>query len=131
MEKKFGGVKFYEGSKILRPKDVLQIMKINPEAYAEFKKAKSSYDVAQGFWFVGGFLIGWPIGTALGGGKPQWGLAAGGAAVLLLSIPINNGFKKHAQSALSIYHNQSGSASMRPKIKLNIMGTGVRMVIKF
>lgn len=25
--------------------------------------------------YAGGFMIGWPIGTAIGGGKPAWALA--------------------------------------------------------
>jgi hypothetical protein len=131
MEKTFGGVKFFEGSRIRKPREVLQIMEVNPEAYVEFKKAKSSYDAAQVFGFVGGFMIGWPIGTAIGGGEPQWGLAAGGAAVLLLSVPISNGFKRHASKAISIYNSQSGTANMRPQFHLNIMGAGARMVVRF
>jgi hypothetical protein len=47
-------------------------MQYNQEAYNEFKKAKSSYDAVQVVGFVGGFLIEWPVGTALRGGDPQW-----------------------------------------------------------
>ncbi|MCB0697311.1 MAG: hypothetical protein KDC07_08100 [Chitinophagaceae bacterium] len=37
---------------------------------------------------VGGGLIGWPCGTYLGGGDPEWGLAIAGAGVLAVAIPL-------------------------------------------
>lgn len=131
MEKTFWGVKFSEYGRSLKPKEVLQIMEVNPEAFAEFKKAKSNYDAAQVFGFIGGFMIGWPIGTAISGGDPQWGIAAGGAAVLLLTIPLNNGFTKHGRNAIAIYNDSGNSASIRPTIHLQVQGTGARVVIKF
>src|SRR6187399_281905 len=83
MKKSFWGVKFHQDGKPLKPKEVLRIMEANPEAHAEFKKAKSNYDAAQVFGAIGGFMVCWPIGTAIGGGDPQWGLAAGGAGFIL------------------------------------------------
>ena len=35
----------------------------------------------------GGFLIGWPLGTALAGGDPNWTLAAIGAGCVAIAIP--------------------------------------------
>ena len=78
-------------------------MQYNQEAYNEFKKAKSSYDAVQVVGFVGGFLIEWPVGTALRGGDPQWGLAGVGAGLILISIPLSSGFSTHAIKAVEIY----------------------------
>lgn len=57
------------------------------------------------FSYAGGFMIGWPIGTAIGGGDPNWGIAAAGVGCVLLSIPLANGYKKNAKEAVSIYNN--------------------------
>lgn len=37
---------------------------------------------------IGGGLIGWPLGTAIGGGDPEWILAGIGAGVLAVAIPL-------------------------------------------
>ena len=63
IQKAFGGIKLMQNGQVLRPKMVLDIMKTNPEAVAEFKKAKSNFDAGQGLGFVGGALIGWPLGN--------------------------------------------------------------------
>lgn len=132
MKESFWGVKFYNDNTLIRPKEVLNLMKADEEAYATFKKAKSNYDAAQVFGAIGGFMIGWPLGTAIGGGDPQWGLAAGGVGVLLLSIPLNNAFLKHSRDALRIYNKDLGSASARPtSVEVLPYGTGAKLVIRF
>jgi hypothetical protein len=132
IEKAFLGVKFYEGTRLLKPNEVLNIMKVDEEAFAEFKKAKSNYDAAQVFGFIGGFMIGWPLGTALAGGDPQWGLAAGGAGVLLLSIPFNSAFVKHSKRAIEIYNRAPGSAGAWPAaVDILPYGPGVKLILRF
>jgi|JI7StandDraft_1071085.scaffolds.fasta_scaffold01639_8 hypothetical protein len=130
MEKSFWGTKLYNDNQQLRPREVLELMKPDSAAYAEFKKAKSNNDAAQVLGFIGGALIGWPIGTAIGGGDPEWGLAAGGAALILLAIPLGNGFNKHAAKAIEIYNGNKGSAR---NVSLGIVpyGTGVKLVLRF
>jgi hypothetical protein len=122
--------KFYDGTKELRPAEVLELMKPNAEAYKEFKKARGNNGFAQVLGFAGGALIGWPIGTALGGGDPQWGLAAGGAGLILLAIPLTISYKKHAEKAIDLYNKGEGSAR---GVSLDIIpcGTGIKMVLKF
>src|SRR5688572_33467694 len=70
MKKTFGGVKFYQDGQLLKAQQVLKIMEPHEEAFSEFKKAKSNYDAANVFGFIGGFMIGWPLGTAVAGGDP-------------------------------------------------------------
>ena len=124
--------RIYQDGRLLKPKEVLNIMQSSPEAFNEFKKAKSNYDAANVFGFIGGFMVGWPLGTALGGGDPQWGIAAGGAAALLLSIPMTVGYKKHARNAIDNYNRgDQPSASLRTSVQMNFTGTGVRFVVEF
>lgn len=40
------------------------------------------------FAFIGGGLIGWPIGTLIGGGEPEWILAGIGAGCIAIGIPL-------------------------------------------
>ncbi|MFA6925167.1 MAG: hypothetical protein WC223_13060 [Bacteroidales bacterium] len=113
--KKLGTV-FKQKGKVLKPKDLLDIMELNYMATKEMKIAKNNYDVASVFGFAGGFLIGWPVGTMLGGGEPMWALAAIGGGLVAISIPFSISYSKHAKSAVKIYNSglrQTGSKDMK------------------
>ncbi|MGE0587763.1 MAG: hypothetical protein AB7O48_04260 [Cyclobacteriaceae bacterium] len=130
MIKTFGGVRFERDSITYSPSQVLDILSENETAYLEFKRAKTNYSFAGVLGFAGGFMIGFPLGTALFGGDPEWGLAAGGVALVLASIPLNNAFKSHAQNALDIYNSGQPSAK-KPKLRFYFTGTGGSLVLKF
>jgi len=130
MVKTFGGVRFESDTLTYSAKQVLELMRDNQPAYIEFKRAKSNYDGAGVMGFVGGLLIGFPLGTAIVGGEPEWGLAAGGAGLLLLSIPLNSAFKRHAQSAIDTYNAQLTS-SRKIKPTFYFTGTGGKLILRF
>ncbi len=127
--KTFGGYRFERDSVSISPKMVLETMKDNQLAYMEFKKAKTNLDVASVLGFTGGLLIGFPLGTAIVGGEPEWGLAAGGLGLILISIPFNNAFKQHALSALDNYNADLNAR--RVKVNFYLAGAGGRLIIKF
>lgn len=103
-------------------------MKEEPLAYEEFKQAKVNYNVAGVLGFTGGVLIGIPIGTAIAGGDPEWGLAAGGAVLILGSIHFNRVFKGRAFNALELY-NKKYSSRLKPTF--HFYGTQARLMIRF
>lgn len=129
----FGGARF-EYTKdtttfSVSPKQVSQILYDDPTAYEEFKRARSNYAAAGVLGFIGGGLIGFPIGTAIAGGDPEWALAAGGAAIIIASIPLTSAFKHHAEQAIDIYNKKH--TAFRPRTEYFLSGLGVRVVIKF
>jgi hypothetical protein len=126
--KTFGGVRFEMDTLVISPKQVLELLKVEPMAYQEFKRAKVNYNVAGVLGFTGGVLIAIPLGTVIVGGEPEWGLAAGGAALLLASIPFNRAFKNRAVNALDLYNKNHAS---RIKPTLHFAGTQARLVIRF
>ncbi len=128
--KTFGGLRFERDTLIISAKQVQYILEVNPTAFAEFKKARVNSAVASVLGFSGGLLIGVPIGTALVGGNPEWGLAMGGAALLITSIPFNRAFKRHALSAVDIY-NQQNSSSLLERTELFWAGTGLGIRLRF
>lgn len=130
IEKSFWGTKLYADDQLKSPAEILEVMKSDPKAYQEFKKAKGNLAGATVLGFIGGGLIGWPIGTSLGGGDPQWGLAGGGVALILLSIPLISGFNKHAEKAIELYNSDSQTSH---KISIGVLpyGAGAKLVIRF
>ncbi len=127
--KTFGGVRFEMDTLTLGLNQVLEIVKENPDAYAELKRAKANYGVAGVLGFSGAILIAIPVGTVIAGGSPEWGLAAGGAALLLASIPFTTAFRGHTMQALDIYNAKSRTA--RIKSEFQFYGTGARLILRF
>jgi predicted MFS family arabinose efflux permease len=126
--KTFGGVQFEREGEAISATQVQSILAINPDAHALFKKARTNSSIASVMGFTGGLLIGVPLGTALVGGDPEWGLALAGAGVLVLSIPFNKAFQRNAVDALDQYNAQQSSAhALRGDFFLSSAGAGIRV----
>lgn len=130
VRKSFWGTTFRHNGKTLRPRDLLDITVADPKAYEEMRIAKRNYDVGYAFNFAGGFFLGWPLGTAVGGGEPEWGLAGVGFGLTMVSIPFYQAFVKHTTKAVRIYNagvapkNTEAvkvTASTVPKIEIHTM----------
>ena len=126
------GVVFLQNGKKLTPKQLLEITKNNPEAYQEMKIAKSNYDIGSVFGFAGGFMVGWPLGSALAGGDPNWTIAGIGAGLIIISIPFSTKYSKHAKNAVGIYNNSLTQTGMK-KVDFNFgfTRTGIGITMNF
>lgn len=122
--------RFYKGSELLAVKDFTLAMQSNPEAFKLANSAKSSYSAANVLGFIGGFMVGWPLGTAIGGGQPEWGLLAAGAGVLAIAIPISISSTKKMKEAANIY-NKGLATSSRNHLDLNISPSRTGFVFYF
>ncbi len=120
---------YYQG-RVIRPARVPDIMRSDPEAYALARNARSNGGLAQVLGYAGGFLIGYPIGTALGGGDPEWVMAGIGAGLLAIGIPLAISSDKKMQRAVEIYNDnlemQSGS-HWRLELASSIDGIGLSL----
>lgn len=112
-QKAFGGYKYSQNGMPVSIKQMSELMTNNPEASVYIDRAKTNYGASMVFNFAGGFLIGWPIGTAIGGGEPEWGMAAIGGGLLLLGIPFNIATNTNAIKAIDIYNAGNGGIADR------------------
>ena len=127
--KKLGTV-FQQNGKTLNIAQIESITSVNPQAAKEMKIAKSNYTFSTIFGGIGGGLIGYPIGTAIGGGEPNWTLAGIGAGIALLSIPFSIGSAKHTKNAVQIYNKglqHSSLPNMEVRFGSTQNGVGVRI----
>ncbi|MGV3502970.1 MAG: hypothetical protein ACO1O1_04635 [Adhaeribacter sp.] len=130
--KKAMGVVFSQNGKPLKPRQLLDIMQSNPEALAGMKKAKTNFDVGYGFSFAGGILVGWTLGTALGGGDPNWAMAGVGAGLIGISIPFSSAYSKHAKNAVRRYNEGLNQTSMnKVDLRLGLAGSGLGLRLAF
>ena len=116
--KTFGGYKFEQNGKIVSPKAMLKIMEQNEEALTYMKKAKTNNDISMVPGFSGGFLIGWPIGTAIGGGDPNWLLAGISAGIIIIAIPVAKAATSNALKAVEIYNSSQLTSYFHNEVRL-------------
>jgi hypothetical protein len=133
MKKVFGGYQFYQGQQRLNMSQLVKTMKPNDLAYRQIKSAQSTYTVAAIIGGVGGFMVGFPIGTALGGGEPNWTMAGIGAGLIVVSIPITQSFNKKAKLAVKSYNGGLQTSSFRDKseLKLSLKGNEIGLTLIF
>ena len=133
VKKVFGGYKFYQGEKKLSMSELVNIMQPNVQALKEIKSAQSASTLATIISGAGGALVGWPIGTAAGGGKANWVMAGIGAGLIIVSIPISPSFNRHSKQAVSTYNNglKANSFWDKNELKFSLTKNGVGLTLKF
>lgn len=133
MNKVFGGYQFYQGDQRLSMSQLVKSMEPNEQAYKQIKSAQSTYTMAMIFNYAGGFMIGYPIGTALGGGEPNWTLAGIGAGLVIVAIPISQSFNKKAKQAVDTYNSglQTSSFWNKNVLELSMNGNGIGLTLRF
>jgi hypothetical protein len=134
IQKVFGGYKFTQNEKNLTMSDLVIKMEANTEAQSYIKKAKSTNALASVLGGIGGGLIGYPIGTAMGGGEANWTLVAIGAGIVAISIPITSKTKKNARKAVDLYNSSLLNTShyeFKPHFKVLAAGNGIGLSMNF
>lgn len=130
MYKKFGGVRFMQNDSLLSERQVSMILfKDNQQAYTGFKKAKGLNTLSSVLGFTGVALIAIPVATAISGGTPEWGFAAGGAGLILASIPFNRIYKSRTLDALDLYNGTKPTS--RVQSSLYFTGNRAGLIVKF
>ena len=133
VRKSFGEVQLYKDDVRLTMKDTKALMRDHQTAFKELRKANTNKAFAYIFSIPGGALIGYPIGTAIGGGDPEWVLAGIGAGLVAVSIPFISGYNKRAGNAVNLYNEavMNSTSSFQPDVRFNVKANGVSLVITF
>jgi outer membrane lipoprotein SlyB len=134
MKKVFGGYQYTQDGNQMTMGKLVKAMESNSEALKFMKKAKSNNVIASIISGAGGALIGFPIGTAIGGGDANWTLAGIGAGLVAISIPISSGVNKNAKKAVELYNSSLNSTSyyeFKPEFKIVANGNGIGLSVNF
>ena len=126
------GYKFMMNNEALTLDKMSDIMQGNQTSLEYIKKAKGTSGILSVLSYAGGFLIGYPIGTMLGGGQPNWTMAAIGCGLIAVAIPIASGADKNLLKAVQAYnHGKSVSFKDNYEIKLGVNQNGLALAIRF
>ncbi len=97
------GLKFTLNKKVLTMPELMNTLRDHQPAYDEMRLAKrNKISVVTGF--IGGFLIGWPLGSLIAGEKPKWIMAGIGAGIIGITFPLDKAYRKHAKKAVELYN---------------------------
>ncbi len=127
------GYEYYQGDLLLTATQLDSVLYSNDIAYELMGSAHNLNNLGKVLGYIGGFLIGWPLGTAVGGGEPVWALAGVGAGILIVSIPINLKAKKKSKLAIDIYNRglQTSSFWSKSELKFTMTNNGIGLTMKF
>lgn len=133
MRKKFGGNQFYENGRVLNMTQLKSRLSQDRQAFSEFKSARTANGIATVLGFTGGALIGWPLGTAIGGGEPEWALLGAGVGLVGVSVPFIVKANKKFKKSVDVYNSNLGNTSSPPAVefRLGSTGKGVGLVMNF
>lgn len=125
------GPVFLKNNRPLVPGQLMEITKSNQKAYYEMKIAHNNYFASIPFQYAGGFLIGYPVGTAIAGGDANWTLTAIGVGLLGISMPFISAYNRHAKKAVEIYNRGLRAPTPLPDLRLGFTGNGLGLKIRF
>lgn len=133
VEKVSNNYVFSQNGQRLSMSQLVLVLKPNEMAYAQIKSAKSSYGFAQVLAYAGGFMVGYPLGTALGGGEPNWTMAGIGAGLIVVAIPLSKGASNKAKQAVDMYNEGLPPSVVSPTLQLNLSmtGSGLGLTLNF
>ena len=124
--------RFVKNEEFLNTNQLLILMRGNDEALELMKKAKSNSAFAAVLSFAGGVLIGLPIGSAIGGGEPNWGMVAVGGGLIILSIPLINSYRNKSTQAVEIFNKGILEANHgKPELYLQTGAHGIGLTLRF
>jgi len=125
------GLTFQQNQKTYTFKEVPALMHNNKQAYEFIQKARTQSIISNVLSFAGGGFIGWPLGTAIAGGEANWTLAAIGAGLIVVAIPVFSSAKKNATKAVQIYNEGVQTQQNNLSVNLGVTPQGVGLQINF
>lgn len=131
------GYQYFKGDKQLNVDELAFAVRSNDEAYQMIRSAQANHTFGMILAYAGGFMIGWPIGTAIGGGDPNWLLAGAGIGVVVLGYSAGAGSERKVKKAIDLYNDGLGTISLRDprssrsELRLSLSGYGVGIAFKF
>jgi len=128
-----GGFWYYQGERRLTMPELVNIMQPNDLAYYHIRSAQTSQTGGFILSYAGGALIGWPVGTALGGGEPNWLLAGIGAGLVLVAIPIGLHSTRQSRQAVDIFNSglQTSSFWDENELRFTVTPNGIGFTLRF
>lgn len=133
--KGFGGYTFTQNGEKISPEVLTTQLNTNEESAQLLKKAKNQGILSSIIGGAGGALVGYPIGTAIGGGEANWALAGVGAGIIAIGIPFSISANSKTRKAIEVYNAGitpgEENLTYKPQLIMVSNSTGMGLALKF
>lgn len=127
------GYKFIQNEERLSWKELVEVTESNIEANLLIKKAKSQNTISNVLAFVGGGLIGIPLGQSLNDRDPNWSLAYIGGGIALIGVPLTFSAFNKVNKGIDDYNLSVNSNAFRfkPEFRIIASDNGIGLSMNF
>ena len=121
---------FQNGTK-LKAEQVKGAMSDNSEALALYNSGRSLFVVGQVIAYPSAFLLGFDLGTRLGGGEGNGTVLAVGAVGTVVGLIIGLSGEKKIKNSVLLYNSKASNSAVPYQINFGFTQTGVGLGIRF
>lgn len=103
----FGVAKYYSGNNKLNASQVREYMKVDTQALKLFNRSRTLNTFSTIVGVVGGFMVGYELGSSLGKGRAvNWGVMGPGLALVGASVVLDIGSKGAGKKSVHLYNER-------------------------
>ena len=133
---KGGDIRGYKNGYLLTIPDYKDLFRNNPEALHEIKVANFDYKFGLYLDYIGGFVVGFCLGSAINGDHldASWGWTLGtGAAMAGFGMIIYSSGKSHHRKAVDIYNSAYRKQNLNEssELKIGFTNSGFGLAYRF
>ena len=133
---KGGDIRGYKNGYLLTIPDYKDLFRNNPEALHEIKVANFDYKFGLYLDYIGGFVVGFCLGSAINGNHldASWGWTLGtGAALAGFGMIIYSSGKSHHRKAVDIYNSAYRKQNLNEssELKIGFTNSGFGLAYRF
>jgi hypothetical protein len=133
LKKVIGGYEVFQSGKVLTMTQLAMAVRSSEAATNELKKASTVNSFGSIFAYLGGALIGYPLGWAIGSGQMNWPMFGIGCGLAAFSIPFSRSVNRRVKSAVEFYNNDQKVPVIQEtsEIKVGLVPNGIGLTMTF
>jgi len=121
---------FQNGAK-LTPEQVRGVMSSNAEALQQYNSGRSLFVAGQVIAYPSAFLLGWDLGTRLGGGEGNGTLLAVGAVGTVVGLIMGFSGESQIKKSVQLYNTKTSYNAVPSQLNFGFTQTGIGFSMKF
>lgn len=128
-----GKIEFRQSGKDLDRRELFEVLNEDYESAEYVGKYKTKNAISTPLGFLGGGLIGYPLGQLIAGGDPVWALAIGGAGFLALGLPLSISANKDLKRGVEVYNSnlKTSARKTRGTLRMGMVNSGIGIGWRF
>lgn len=131
VEKTPVGFRYSQDGQYLSLPQLAKALESNQEAHSLIKSAQTSNTFATVIGGLGGFALGWSVGTYIGTGEMLLPVLVTGIGLIVVSIPFTLCSNWKTKRAVNIFNSQVQTPSTSADVRFTLSGNGFGLTLRF